>query len=169
MLWEQGGGGSSALGLFNGGVVTYGIVLGGGIWTANFYINLQTLSTPGTRYVGYIGMIDQIQNQAAPNNGVYFKYSDNLNGGNWQCVCTSSSVSTTADSGIAASSAFIDLGVTVDAAAANVSFSINGSNVATITTNIPSANIAHGITFTGFVTNCLVDLFYSKFQSTNIR
>jgi hypothetical protein len=81
-------------------------------------------------------------------NGCYFAY-DRTIGTNWQCKTSSSSVRTTADSGVAVTTSYVRLTVIVNAAGTSVAFYINGVLVATITTNIPTLaatfNISAGI------------------------
>lgn len=75
--------------------------------------------------------------------GAYFRYRDDINGGNWQCTVKTADTTTNADSGVAPSAGvFQILTVEVAADSSNVKFYINGTLVATITTNIPTTAYA---------------------------
>ena len=94
------------------------------------------VSTATERFIVEAGFLDALN---GPTEGVYFRYSDNINGGNWECVCSSGGSSTTVDSGTAvADTVWYRFDIEVNAAASSVVFKLNGSTVATITTNIPS-------------------------------
>ena len=76
-----------------------------------------------------------------PTDGVYFRYSDTLAAGNWQAVCRNNGVETgsVVDTGVAVAidTTYI-LDIVVNAAGTSAEFRINGTLVATITTNIPT-------------------------------
>lgn len=74
-----------------------------------------------------------------PVDGIFFRYSDNVNSGNWQCVCRKDSTETVINTSTAATTAYTVLRFTVNAAATSVTFYINGTSVGTTTTNIPNA------------------------------
>jgi len=163
------GGGGSGICLADDPTV-YPIVLGGGSWEVNFVVSLNTLSDAGNRYIANAGLMDNLVQDGVPNNGVYLSYSDNLNSGKWLLVCKAGGFATTVDSGIAATTGWVNLGFRVNPAASSVSFTINGAPVGSaITTNIPSAVVGPGLNFIGFVTNSLLDLFYMRFTATTPR
>ena len=98
---------------------------------------VSSLSTATERFAMEIGFLDNLG--GAPTNGAYFSYSDNANGGKWLCTCNTALGSTSVDSGITvAHSTWYRLDIEVNATATSVVFKIDGSTVATITTNIPT-------------------------------
>jgi hypothetical protein len=108
---------------------------------------------------------------------VYFKYSDNLNSGNWIGNTASASSRSTANSAIAAqTSTFVNLGITIDAGATSVGFFINGVQIANspLAANIPTAAITPFINLiptvgTTAAGSLLVDLFYMTQTLTTPR
>lgn len=112
-------------------------VLGSRATSMSTAITLVTnLSTATERYIFEAGFMDGL---AGPANGVYFRYSDDINAGKWECVCIDAGGTTTADSGITVAAAtFYRLEIDVNAAGTSAVFKIDGTTVATITTNIPT-------------------------------
>ncbi len=73
------------------------------------------------------------------NDGAFFKYRHSLNSGRWQCVTFGGGSSSTADSGVTvAVDTWYVLEVIVESDSSAAYFYINGTLVATITTNVPS-------------------------------
>ena len=146
----------------------YQIILGGGVVNVNWVINLATLSNGTNRYTLNCGLSTATDGVSAISDGVYFSYSDNVNAGNWLGVTTSSSVSSTANSGIAAlSNTYVNLGLSISANASTASFYINNVQIANspLSTNIPTVALSPFLGIKNSVgtapTNaCLVDLFY---------
>lgn len=100
-------------------------------------VQIPTLSTVTETFNVFAGFYDR-RNSLTPVDGVLFNYSNGINSGKWQCECYSNSVSTTADSGVTVTTGWVALEIEVNAAASSAVFKINGSTVATISTNIPS-------------------------------
>lgn len=99
---------------------------------------LSELSDSTNRYRVDVGFIDNIAANGQQADGVYFRYSDNENGGRWECVCRESNVETVADSGVAATdNNFAIFRIEVAENASEVRFFINDVLVGTITSNIP--------------------------------
>lgn len=95
------------------------------------------LSGATDRYTIRSGLIDNIPNESV--DGVFFRYVDNVNAGKWHCVCRSNNTETAADSGVAvAASTRYLLEIDIASDGSSATFSINGSQVATINTNIPT-------------------------------
>lgn len=116
------------------------ILLGGGVLSINWVVKVAVLSTITNRFVLRCGLSDGTTSE--PSNGVWMAYSDSLNSGNWQGVSRSAGSSTTANSAVAVGiTNFINLGVTVNAAATSVSFFVNGVEIANspVASNIPTA------------------------------
>lgn len=153
----------------------FNLALGSGAVTVNFVIDLVALSTAGNRYTVTAGLMQATSGASfgTPTQGVYLTYADNVNGGNWLLNCNTSSVITSVDSGVAASTGFVNLGFTVNAAGTSVSFTINGTAVGTaITTNIPTASITPACTWirsSGALPASKIDLFYMKQTLTTAR
>ena len=71
---------------------------------------------------------------------MFFRYSDTLNGGRWAAVSRSNNVETAVDTGVTvAINTTYKLEVEVNAAGTSALFVLNGTLVATITSNIPTA------------------------------
>lgn len=91
----------------------------GSIFTTQV-MNLVTLSTILNRYTMIVGMTDNSQistPSAAPTNGAFFSYSDNVNGGNWQANVVIGGAPTTTDTGIAGDTSYhrFDINIGTDA------------------------------------------------------
>lgn len=133
---------------FNGSVnasATTGrnIVLGAnGLIVLESKVNLKALSNSTNHYTFGMGLM---HTGGAPGNhepggnneGVYLRYSHGVNSGKWQARCYADS-ETAADTGITVvAQTWYKLRIEIDPDAAEVRFYINGSIVATISTNIP--------------------------------
>lgn len=171
IIFGTGGGGNAYLCLGNPPATTLPIMLGSGSWELNYVMKLQTLSTVGIPYTVYVGLMDNLVVGAAPNNGVYLSYTDSANSGKWTLKCTTANVTTTIDTGITASTAWVNVGFTINATASSVTANINGVPVGTaIITNIPTAAIlSPAVNFVNGATNQLLDLFYMRFIATTAR
>lgn len=100
---------------------------------------LPFLSNGTDRFIVRSGFINSIGSDGT--NGVFFRYVDNANGGRWLCVCRSNNTETTVDSGVAATlDVWVWLRIKVIGDGGQAIFSINGTDVATITTNIPTGS-----------------------------
>lgn len=118
---------------------TTGFKVGGGIISQEWLVRIEDLATVGEDYALFVGNADNV---AAQTDGIYFFYQRSVST-NWSAVTRAASTSTTTDTGVAAAEdAWIKLRIEVNAAGTSVAFYINGSLVATNTTNIPSAFIA---------------------------
>lgn len=147
------------------------VKLGSGVYTCNWVINIQTLSTAGNRYILYVGLGDATASEFA--NGCYFLYSDNVNSGNWVFKTAAASSRTTQNSSTAVATGWINLGIMVDATAANITYFINNVQIGTaITATIPTATVSPQfmvITTAGSAPAMLVDLFYHQHIFTTQR
>lgn len=157
---------------------------GGGTFSSNLLVNLGTLSNSTNRYTSYIGLTNAPNNTTTnwggfglpPDLGIYFQYSDNVNGGRWQAVTNNSGIITSVDTGIAATNSFTNFGISINASATSVSFFINGIQTANspITTNIPSQAMTPCVYVVGatggtIVPNQFVDLWYYSQSLTIAR
>lgn len=132
-------GNSAASGIFlNTTTGQDSFILGGGVLSNNFNLDLVTLSDAVNRYTAIVGMTDDVSG-AAIQNGVYFTYSDNVNAGQWVLNCTAAGVTTSVNTAVAASTGFHTYTVLVNAGATSVSFYIDNVLVGTaIATDIPT-------------------------------
>ena len=73
-------------------------------------------------------------------DGAYFTYTHSVNSGNWQAVTASASTRTTTNLATPPSTSFQTFEIRVNEAATEVTFYLNGTLVATHTTNIPTAD-----------------------------
>jgi len=122
------------------------IRLGGGAWLYETAVSVTTLSTSTERYQLAIGFIDTLS-AANQVDAVYFLYDEggvstgSTASANWQLVSSNNSTRTfTTTSTAVAAGTFVRLGIMVNAAGTSVDYFINGTNVGTISTNIPTAS-----------------------------
>lgn len=111
--------------------------LGQGVTKIKTKIKIPTLSTSGERYKIIFGLAGD-STTATINDGIYFEYDD-ATSTNWRIQSandgTRSAANTTT---VVAAGSWIRLEVAANANASVVSYLINGSTVATSTTNIPT-------------------------------
>lgn len=99
------------------------------------------LSTTGEPYSMEAGFMDNLA--GAPSYAVYFTYTHSVNGGRWLCTCQNGVGSTSTDSGITvAAGTWYRLEIEINAAGSSAVFKINGSQVANITSDIPTTTSA---------------------------
>lgn len=149
-------------------------VFGSGVYRYRADIQLSTASDGTDTYTVRFGFNDSAGAPADGADGAFFRYTHSVNGGKWGCVTRSNSVETASDSGVAAISAsYQSLEIEVNATGTSVAFYINGTLVATNTTNIPTGTAratgatAHivkslGTTARGFE----IDLMAVQYQAT---
>jgi hypothetical protein len=119
---------------------------GGGAWNYEALININSLSTALERYRMIFGFGSVISNSSEAD-GVFITYDEGgtANGtiasANWQCVTVANSVRTLTTSTTAVTaSAWNKLRIEINAAGTSVTFYVNGTAIATHTTNIPLAS-----------------------------
>lgn len=96
-----------------------------------------TLSDATNTYTQRVGFLDSVT--AEPTDGVFFRYTNGVNSGQYVCVARSNNVETAVNTTVlAAASTFVKLEVAVENST-RASFYINDARVAEITTNIPTA------------------------------
>jgi len=130
--------------MINEGFVGKQFVFGGGAWVFETFVNVETLSDVTNRFRFMAGFGDSPTN-ASEGNGVLFTYDEGgiqngtIASPNWQCVTSASSVRTlTTTSTTVSANTWTKLRIEVNAAGTSVTFYINGTLVATHTTNIPT-------------------------------
>lgn len=112
--------------------------LGSGIWWNEWRLYLDNLSDGTETYTFYGGFLDVVSGDAT--DGVYFRYTHSVNGGRFEAICRNNSTETAVDTGITvAATTQYRMRIEINAAGTSVVFKIDGSSVATITTNIPTA------------------------------
>lgn len=122
------------------------VILGGGVMEITWIVQVPTLATGGEDFRCLAGLMQSVNPFGSGDggtDGVYFYYNTSANA-NWLCVTRASSTSTTTNSGVAVNTSFVRLTIRVNAAASSITFYINGTLVATNTTNIPTASLGHG-------------------------
>lgn len=123
------------------GNATAGFLVGGGAMSQEWLVRIEDLSTAGERFnfdMGFYGA------ETLAADAIRFRYSDNLNSGNWTAETISAAAATTAtDSGVAvAADTWYKLRIDINAAGTSVTFYVNGVLVATHTTDITAVLIA---------------------------
>jgi hypothetical protein len=101
-----------------------------------FSLTLGNLSDGTDTYTAYCGIFQNLI------NGAFFRYTHSVNGGRWEAVTIEASTETANDTGVTATASTTDfqlLEIDINAAGTSVVFKINGSTVATHTTNIPTS------------------------------
>ncbi len=126
--------GTTAVGHTTINTTTASIVLGIG------EVIVTPISDSSDRYIVHVGLHDNLT--GAATDGVFFRYSDDINSGKWQAVCVSNGVeSTPVDTGV---TAIITTNkvfrIVVNSLGTSATFYIDGVLVATIITQIPTGN-----------------------------
>jgi hypothetical protein len=114
-----------------------GLLGGGELRVAVAMATGPTLSNATDSYYIIAGLSDGVQSSFV--DAVAFRYNHGVNAGKWECITRSNSTLSTADSGVAvATDTRYLLEIELNADATLAAFFINGSQVATLNTNIPS-------------------------------
>lgn len=102
--------------------------------------NVSALSTASERYIIRIGFYGALIYNANPTNGIFFRYTDNVNSGFYECVCRNNNTETVINTTIAPaiSTNWDKLEIRFNAAGTSVQFLINDVSQGSITTNIPT-------------------------------
>jgi hypothetical protein len=130
-------------------------------------VSIDTLSDGTETFTVRLGFGDDRDGDGT--DGIFFRYTHSVNSGKFECVTRSNSVETAADSGqtVAARTNY-RLGILVNAAGTSVGFYINGTLVATNTTNIPTgtsrgSNLMWQIKKSAGTTSREIDIDYIEF------
>lgn len=91
-------------------------------------------------------------------DGVYFRYKDDVNSGQWQCVCREGSIETVVNTSVTVNTIYNRFRIVVNETATEALFYINDVLVATILTNLPST----GGALTGIA--CKIEKFLGTTQ-----
>lgn len=119
-----------------------------GLWFANGWTWMletracaDTLADATNDYVVYLGFCDNNANANEPNDGAYFKYQRSVTGTFWVCSTANNGARTNTTTAVAPASLIMQVfKIDVNEAGTSVEFRIDGTLVATHTTNIPSAS-----------------------------
>lgn len=137
--------GTTATGRANYGTAGSLLLLGGGAWVYECALNIPTLSDGTQSYVLLAGLVSS-NSTANQTNAVYMLYdSQSVSTGlasttNWNAVTAANSVRTFTNTGVRVDAAtWYKLRIEANSAGTSVVFKINGTTVATHTTNIPTA------------------------------
>lgn len=115
------------------------VLLGHGVWVLEALISLSALSDATDTYTVFFGFNDSTAGTGT--DAVMFRYTHGANSGKFEAVTRSNGTETATDTGITvAATTNYKLRIEVNAAASSALFVINGSLVATNTTNIPSGS-----------------------------
>jgi hypothetical protein len=119
------------------------VILGDGSHELNFVVRVPTLSTVTDEFDFWFGLGDGLENFTSHpgNNCVAFQYS-RLTSTNWQGITKSGGSSTTASGGsnVAVTTGWANFKIIINAAGTSATFYVNGVNIGTSTTNIPTTN-----------------------------
>lgn len=128
------------------GTATNAFQFGGGTWVYETAVNMSQLSTAGDRYSAMVGFFDTFASHVQVD-AIGFLYDEggvttgSAASANWQCLTANNSTRTYVTTSVAVNATanvYTKLRIEVNAAASSVTFYINGTLVATITTNIPT-------------------------------
>ena len=118
------------------------VLLGGGAVTIEHSIYFPVLSDNVQTFVSRIGSAPAMGGN--PANGVFFRYTDGVNSGKFECVCRAagSEAGSVVDSGITvAATTWYKLRIEINAGATSVDYYIDNVLVGNNTANIPTAAI----------------------------
>jgi len=150
------------------------VQLGRGITRFTARVRIPTLSNSGQQYRMAFGFLDY--GNILAFDGVSFFYEESVSA-NWRCKCASNFTTTTAETSVpVAANTWYRLDIEINAAGTEAKFWINGTLVATITTNIPSGagrttGIVCGMAKTAGTTasTCIIDYIAAEFNKTTLR
>lgn len=115
------------------------VQLGGGKARSGAVLKLPNLSDGTNTYTARVaGFGDATSTES--NDGIYFRYTDSVNGGEWQGVTIAAGSESTLDTNVAADTSWHTFEIEVNAAATSVEFFIDGTSVGTLTTTIPTGS-----------------------------
>ena len=121
---------------------TAALSIGSGAFIFETDINLSALSNGTDTYTFYSGIVGSPTATAPTTNGygAFFSYTDSANSGKWNCgTVYGSTLTTTNTSTAVAATTWTRLTIILDATLSNFYFYVNGTLVATNTTNLLQA------------------------------
>jgi len=120
--------------------------LGGGELIIEALVYIPTnLSTSGERFGVVVGWgSDQTGSTIPPGYGVYFQYSDNVNGGNWYAGANTYGSTSNLDTGVAvAANTWYKLKIVIAADGQSAEFFVDDVSAGTISSNLPYTSSAN--------------------------
>lgn len=127
-------------------------------------------------YYGIPATTNGFDQAAETTDGIYFRYTHSENSGKWQYITRASSAETVTDSTVTvAINTWYKLKVVVNAAGTNATFTVNGANSSTVSTNFPATSA--GYIFSGGIRKTLgtavreafIDYVYASILFTSGR
>lgn len=110
----------------------------GSYYVYSTYARIDTLSDGTNRFTARLGFIDSVSGEST--DGVFFRYTDNVNSGKWQGVCRSGGSETAVDLGTTVGAATLyRLTAVIRNAGASAEFFINDVSAGTCGSNIPTS------------------------------
>lgn len=100
-------------------------------------VAMEEVSSGTDRFLTHIGFIDNT-GAGEHTDGAYFRCVDNVNSGNWQCVCREAAIETVVNTTVSPNTNYNIFRININTAGTSVEFYINDVLVATIATNIPT-------------------------------
>jgi hypothetical protein len=115
-----------------------GILIGNSwYWRFDTMVRINTLSAALERYTYRAGFIDSPS--AESTDGVFFRYVDNVNSGQWQLVCRSNGTETATNSTSApAAATWYRLSIIINPGGTSAEFFVNGTSIGTCASNLPT-------------------------------
>jgi hypothetical protein len=115
------------------------LILPPGRWEFRVMANLAQLSTVVDRFICRMGLSDAAVTGDV-TDGVYFEYSDNINGGNWTLCTAAAAVRTKIDSGVpAVAGSYNEFSARGNVGSSEISYYIDDVLVGSVTATIPIA------------------------------
>ncbi len=152
------------------------VFMGGGVMSISWVFKITTLSNGTNRYIVYAGLGNSTSGNVQNINGVYFVYSDNINGGNWVGRTANGGTRTNTNSSIPVTTGWHNATIVVNAAGTSVEFFIDGVSLGlATTTNIPAVSTCPQFNIDGTVVGGIpagavaLDLFYMSKTYTTPR
>lgn len=115
------------------------MVVGGGAWQLDLVFNIPTLSNGTNNSQLSFGFMDGPPG-SAPSNSIYINYEAGASA-NWSCQSYASSVNTAVVSSLAVTAGYHRGTILINAAGTLLTFSMDGTQLGTISTNIPTVPI----------------------------
>jgi hypothetical protein len=115
----------------------FDIIFGKGVTTIEWRVQVSALSDGTNTYVVRVGAIDTTTGN--PVDGVFFRYTHSVNSAHWECVARNNNAETVANASVGpAAGTWTVLKIIVNAAGTSADFYVDGANVGTVASNIPT-------------------------------
>lgn len=123
-------------------IFRYGLVLGTHTIRFRFRAAVSNLSDGTETYSIRMGLSDLTNiTTGNPDNGVFFRYTHSVNSGEYEAVSFAATSSTTTDTNVATATTYKVFEIAINQARTSITFYIDGTLVATHTTNIPASTV----------------------------